>query len=87
MKWYNYLICAKSKWVIEKKLYSNAKVTFLNVTIIRLCQNLKAMFHQLLQKKKERETFFSISTTSHRENLKFIEMTGIKLYLLTQFPN
>lgn len=37
--------------------------------------------------KKKRETFFSISTTSHRENLKFIEMTGIKLYLLTQFPN
>lgn len=71
---------------LRKKLYSNAKVTFLNVTIIRLCQNLKAMFHQLLQK-KERETFFSISTTSHRENLKFIEMTGIKLYLLTQFPN
>lgn len=41
----------------------------------------------IITKKKERETFFSISTTSHRENLKFIEMTGIKLYLLTQFPN
>lgn len=41
----------------------------------------------IITKKKESETFFSISTTSHRENFKFIEMTGIKLYLLTQFPN
>lgn len=32
-------------------------------------------------------TFLSISTTYHRESFKFTEMTGIKLYLLTQFPN
>lgn len=36
----------------------------------------------ITKKKRERHSFLS-----HRENLKFIEMTGIKLYLLTQFPN
>lgn len=89
------LSVSKIKWVAENEIVVKCqKSPIFFLSNFPQCDNNQATskFEShvpsiIKKKKKERVTFLSISTTYHRESFKFTEMTGIKLYLLTQFPN